>query len=193
MASDGSVSRCLRRSGKEPSEFAHVFEAEFRPITVFITRRVFEVETAVDLAAETMAQAFLSRRRFRGTTDAEARAWLLAIARHQLSRYFRRGYAESRALRRLGVEAPEPAPEEISRIAELAGTEDLRAAVREGLAELSAAQRDALQLRVVEERSYGETAAALGVSEQVARARVSRGLKALSVALDRTLVDEVSG
>lgn len=193
MASDGSLSRCLRRSAKDPAEFGHVFEAEFRSVTVFITRRVFEVETAVDLAAETMAQAFLSRRRFRGTTDAEARAWLFAIARHQLSHYFRRGYAESRALRRLGVEPPEPSPEEISRIAELAGTEDLRAAIREGLAELSADQRDALHLRVVEERSYGETTAALGVSEQVARARVSRGLRALSSALDRTLVEEMSG
>jgi DNA-directed RNA polymerase specialized sigma24 family protein len=36
-----------------------------------------------------------------------------------------------------------------------------------------------LQLRVVEERPYAQVAAALGVSEQTARARVSRALAAM--------------
>jgi RNA polymerase sigma-70 factor (ECF subfamily) len=50
--------------------------------------------------------------------------------------------------------------------------------------QLSGAQRDALQLRVVEEQSYQQVAAALGVSEQTARARVSRGLRSLARALE---------
>jgi predicted DNA-binding protein (UPF0251 family) len=49
---------------------------------------------------------------------------------------------------------------------------------------LSVEQRDALRLRVVEERSYAEVALLLGVSEQAARARVSRGLRALAGALE---------
>ena len=52
------------------------------------------------------------------------------------------------------------------------------------LARLIDDQRDALRLRVVEERSYPEVADALGVSEQTARARVSRGLRALARALE---------
>jgi RNA polymerase sigma-70 factor (ECF subfamily) len=42
----------------------------------------------------------------------------------------------------------------------------------------------ALRLRVVEERSYAEVAAALGVDQQAARARVSRALRGLATDLD---------
>jgi len=49
---------------------------------------------------------------------------------------------------------------------------------------LNAGQRQAVQLRVVEERPYDEVALALGISEQTARARVSRGLRALTHALE---------
>ena len=50
----------------------------------------------------------------------------------------------------------------------------------EAIASLPAKQRLALQLRVVEERGYDEVAAALGVDEQAARARVSRALRGLA-------------
>ena len=45
---------------------------------------------------------------------------------------------------------------------------------------LPADQRRAVELRIVDEHGYDEVAAILGVSEQVVRARVSRGLRALS-------------
>jgi RNA polymerase sigma-70 factor (ECF subfamily) len=40
-------------------------------------------------------------------------------------------------------------------------------------------QREAVRLRVLDERTYAEISQRLGVSEQTARARVSRGLRAL--------------
>jgi DNA-directed RNA polymerase specialized sigma24 family protein len=43
---------------------------------------------------------------------------------------------------------------------------------------------DDLLLRIVEERSYEDVAAQMGVSEQTARARVSRGLRKLAEALE---------
>jgi RNA polymerase sigma factor (sigma-70 family) len=55
-----------------------------------------------------------------------------------------------------------------------------RAAIADGLAALSEDHREALRLRIVEERSYAEVAQTLGVSEQTARARVSRALRTLS-------------
>jgi RNA polymerase sigma-70 factor (ECF subfamily) len=58
------------------------------------------------------------------------------------------------------------------------------------LGRLSDEQREALQLRVVEETPYEEVARRLGVSEQAARARVSRGLRTLQRALAaETVVD----
>ena len=46
-------------------------------------------------------------------------------------------------------------------------------------------QRRAVELRVVDEHGYDDVAGVLGVSEQTARARVSRGLRALVAALQR--------
>jgi RNA polymerase sigma-70 factor (ECF subfamily) len=41
-------------------------------------------------------------------------------------------------------------------------------------------QREALELRVIDERDYGEVAASLGVTEVAARLRVMRALTSLS-------------
>jgi RNA polymerase sigma-70 factor (ECF subfamily) len=87
-------------------------------------------------------------------------------------------------MRRAGVQAPVLAGEELARIEELAALGELRAAVAGALAELGAEQRDAVRLRVVEELDYAAVAGRLGITEQAARARVSRGLRSLAAALD---------
>jgi RNA polymerase sigma-70 factor (ECF subfamily) len=148
-------------------------------VLAFLARRVFVAEVAVDLMAETFAQAYRDRRQFRGEAEEEAVAWLFGIARHCLSGYLRRGSAERRALRRLGVERRELHDFELERIEELAGLREIAGRLRSELDGLEVEQREAVQLRVVEERSYAEVALALGVSEQAARARVSRALRAL--------------
>ena len=48
------------------------------------------------------------------------------------------------------------------------------------MAALPPDQRRAIELRIVEDLAYEEMAAVLAVSEQVARARVSRALRALA-------------
>jgi RNA polymerase sigma factor (sigma-70 family) len=166
------------------ADFSAFYADHAERVLVFLARRCLDPELAVDLMAETFAQAYASRRRFRGSTDAEAAAWLFAIARHQLSAYYRRGRARDRALRRLGMQVPATAPDELTRIEELAGLEDLRAAVRAGFDGLPRDQSEALRLRVIEELPYREVAAALRLSEDTARARVSRGLRRLAASLD---------
>jgi RNA polymerase sigma factor (sigma-70 family) len=101
-----------------------------------------------------------------------------------LGESLRRGAAERRALRRAGVQAPVLDGDELTRIEELAALGELRSAVAAALAELAGEQREAVRLRVVEELGYPEVAGRLGISEQAARARVSRGLRAIAAALD---------
>lgn len=149
-------------------------------VVAFFARRTYDAELAVELTAETFATAVLERARFRGSGEASEAAWLYAIARHQLSGWLRRARVERRALGRLGLEPPALSDAELERIDELAGIASLRAEVARSLGELSPGLRTAVRLRVVEERSYPEVAAALGVSEQTARARVSRALRTLS-------------
>jgi RNA polymerase sigma factor (sigma-70 family) len=121
------------------------------------------------------------------------RAWLFTVARRQVSRYLRRGRVERRAVQRLGIRLPSLHEDDVAAIEERAGLDELRAALGVELARLSLEQREALRLRVVEDRSYAEVALVLGISEQAARARVSRGLRTLAGALERyTARGEVS-
>lgn len=167
-----------------PDAFADFYSRHATEILVYFTRRVIEPEVAMDLTAETFAQALVSRKRFRGTSEAEATGWLYGIARHQLSRFIRRGVAERKALEKLGLESPALTEEEQERVVELADGARTRLAVRDALERLSSEQRDAVELRVVEELDYGVVAGRLGISEDAARARVHRGLGALAAALE---------
>jgi RNA polymerase sigma-70 factor (ECF subfamily) len=72
---------------------------------------------------------------------------------------------------------------EIERIEELAGLAELREAVAQRLSQLPAEQREAVRLRVLEDVPYAEIARRMKTSADTARARVSRGLRALNVAL----------
>lgn len=163
-----------------PSTFAELYARHQRGLLAFFMRRTFDAEVSVDLVAETFAQAFSGRRRFRGTTqDAEA-ALLYTVARRLLSRYYRHGRAERDALERLGVARAQLDDESLARIEELAGVATMRGLIAEHLRALSLEHREALALRVVDELAYPDIAARLGVSEQTARARVSRALRTLN-------------
>jgi RNA polymerase sigma-70 factor, ECF subfamily len=159
-------------------------------LLLFLVRRTADVEAALDLWSETFAQAVAGRRKYRGKTEAEAASWLYSIARNQLARYFRRGYAEKRALQKLGLERP-PADEELlAEIAQRARLDVLRQELSVAMSTLSEPVRAAVRLRVVDELPYLEVAQMLRISEQAARARVSRGLSSLADALDSQRTEE---
>jgi RNA polymerase sigma factor (sigma-70 family) len=159
-------------------------------LLVFLVRRTADAEIALDLWAECFAQAVLSKRTYRGATDAEAGAWLFGIARHQLSRYYRRGKTERRAMQRLGMQRPELTPETEAAIIRRAGLAEVRQELARAVAALSGEVRSAITLRVVDELPYPEVATRLRISEQAARARVSRGLRTLSESLDHVTLTE---
>jgi RNA polymerase sigma factor (sigma-70 family) len=163
------------------AEAFHDFYVANRPrVLGFLARRALDPDVARDLTAETFAVALQRRHQFRGHTDAEAEAWLFAIARTQLSIYWRRGTAERRALALLGPGDRPVGPAELERIEELAGLRQLRRDVRRAITALRPDQAYAVQQRVVYERAYPDLAAELGVSEDVVRSRVSRGLRELA-------------
>jgi RNA polymerase sigma-70 factor, ECF subfamily len=170
---------------------AELFEAEGTALLAFATRRTFDAELALDIVGETFALAFERRARFRGATREEAVGWLYAICRTVLHHQFRRRGAERRALSRLGVERPPMGEDERRRVEELAGLAELRVAVAHELERLPSDQRDAVRLRVVDELDYDDLAARLGITRETARARVSRGLRALGQAVK--LMEEVPG
>lgn len=165
-------------------DIAALYRRHARVMLSFFARRTYDPETAVDLVAETFADAIADRRQFRGETHEQAAAWLFGIARHQLSAWYRRGEVERKAMDRLAIERRDLTEDEHDRIVELSELEQRRARVREHLGQLPAKIRQPIAMRVVEERSYAHIADALTISEQAARARVSRGLRALARALE---------
>jgi RNA polymerase sigma factor (sigma-70 family) len=175
---------------EDADAFSNLYALEGEAVLLFLARRTFDVEVAVELTAETFALALRSWPRVRELTAEQARAWLFTVARRLYGRYLRRARVERRALERLGVQTPTVHQEDVALIEERAELPQLRRLLRRELARLSDGQRQALRLRVLEERPYAEVAGALGVSEQAARARVSRGLRALMVALEPHLDGE---
>jgi RNA polymerase sigma-70 factor (ECF subfamily) len=166
-------------------DIADLYDRHARALLTFLTRRTHDPEAALDLMAETFAVAIAQRGRFRGSSDAEAGGWLFGIARNELHSWYRRGAVERRAMERLHIGHREPTEAEYERVVELAGLAEERHRVARRLDELAPETRLALRLRVVDERSYAQVAAELGITEQTARARVSRGLRALGEELER--------
>lgn len=160
------------------ADFNALYDARAQALLVFFARRTADPHTARDLWAETLAQAFAGRARFRGSGMDGATAWLYGIAHHQLAQFHRRGAVEQRALRRLAAEPPALSDDDIARLGTLGH-------LREELDRLPAGQRDAVALRVIEELPYRDVAARLGITPEAARTRVSRALHALRTAHEK--------
>jgi RNA polymerase sigma-70 factor (ECF subfamily) len=176
------------RSWDVPEVFGVLFERHAESMLTYFARRTLDAEAAAELVAETFAEAFSSRRRFRDQ-GVDGAAWLYGIGRNLLSHYFRSGAVDARARRRLGMPERTVNEDDYDRIEELIDFEAVAKGIREALSDLSEDQREALTLRVVDGRSYREVAEALGCTEPTARARVSRGLKQMAKQLDADETD----
>jgi RNA polymerase sigma factor (sigma-70 family) len=159
---------------QDAASFELFYDRYFERLLAFFSRRTPDAELAADLTAETFAAALAARRRYRRQRG-RADSWLFAIAYHKLADAQRRGCAEDRARRRLGIERIELTDDDIARIERLGLADSVAELVRE----LPDDQREAIQAHVIEERGYDELAAELATSEAVVRKRVSRGLAAI--------------
>jgi RNA polymerase sigma-70 factor (ECF subfamily) len=158
--------------------FGIFYDRHARSVLAYFARRTGDPESAADLTAETFAAAIIARRRFRPGPE-PASAWLFGIARHKLADFQRRGSAEDRALRRLGVQRP-PLDAEDAQIIELMAEE----VSTQLLAQLPEDERTAVRAHVLEGREYAEIAASAVISEPAARMRVSRGLGRLRARME---------
>lgn len=172
MTSDAAL---LRAARSDPDAFAALYGRYAERIDGYFARRTGDADAALDLTAETFAQAWLVRERFEDRAGGSAAPWLFGIARNVLLMSIRRGALERTACRRLGI------LERVDGGATPAAVPDERWAdgADELLDTLPADQREAIRLRVLEDLSYADVASALGTSPPAARVRVHRGLAAL--------------
>jgi RNA polymerase sigma-70 factor (ECF subfamily) len=158
--------------------FAVVYDRHAEQVFSWARARVGD--HAADLTAEVFARAWRRRASFRDQADGSAFPWLYGIAQNVLRDSLRRRRVEDRARAALGLPtalAPDP---EFDRVEQRLS---LPEAVLEAIAQLPAAERELLALRVVQERPYADIAARLRCSPAAARLRVSRTLRRLNLAL----------
>ncbi|HEY4098581.1 MAG TPA: RNA polymerase sigma factor [Baekduia sp.] len=156
--------------------FAELYDRAAPELLGWLRRQV-EPDVARELLAETFSRAWAGRAAFDSARGAPE-AWLFGIARHLLLSYWRRHVVEDRGRRRLGVHLPARDHHDDD-VEERLDAEALGVLLRGALADLSELVRDAVLLRVVHHRTYGEIAQLRGCSPATARMRVSRGLRAL--------------
>jgi RNA polymerase sigma factor (sigma-70 family) len=161
-------------AGGDPAAFERFYVKHVETLLGFFARRTRDPELAADLTAETFAAALAGRRRYRPEAG-PASAWLYGIAMHKLTDAQRRGYAERRMRRRLGMERIELSDADLARIDLLGELGEARVLMDR----LAPEQREAIAARVLDERPYDQIAADLETSEAVVRKRVSRGLAAM--------------
>jgi RNA polymerase sigma-70 factor, ECF subfamily len=166
-------------SRRDPRAFRELYDRWADKLLAYFYRRVLDPEVAADLLAETFAVAYERRRRFRDV-GRPGGAWLYGIAAKELSHWFRRQEVERRAVRRLGVEVPPLDDESIARIEALADIDQHREALAAALDQITGGEREAVELRVVDELGYAEIATRLDCTEGAARRRVHRGLARLN-------------
>jgi RNA polymerase sigma-70 factor (ECF subfamily) len=175
--SDASL---LRDAEHDPGAFAELYARHVAVVYGWFRRRL--EWAAGDLTAETFARAWLQRERFRDERDGSALPWLLGIAARLLADAVRRERIATRARERLGL------PVDL-------GSEDGYAAVEarlsprleldRALRSLPAHEREALELRVIDELPYGQIARRLDIRPSAARLRVSRALRRLAVTVPK--------
>jgi RNA polymerase sigma-70 factor (ECF subfamily) len=158
------------------------FYERMRPLVLrYFAHRVKDPQQRVDLTSETFARMFAQRTLFRGSTDAEAEGWLWKIARTQLGMAYRRGTVETAALDRLRLRRPVATEDELLRVEELVDLDAAAGVLADAFDELSPAEQRLLEMRVVEERPYGDVVEEFDLpSEAAARQQVSRALRKLS-------------
>jgi RNA polymerase sigma-70 factor (ECF subfamily) len=178
MKSDAELIFAAR---KDPDLFRVLYDRYSRRLHGFFWRRTNDREVALDLTAETFAQAWLARDRFEDLAAGSAGPWLFTIARRLLIASVEKQTLETRALAELLVEVEPKSTELRPHQGWLDGLDD---DLRGALDELPREQRTAIELRVVRELPYAAIGRCLGCSSTAARIRVSRGLQRLRARME---------
>jgi RNA polymerase sigma-70 factor, ECF subfamily len=174
-SSDRTDAELMQAAEVHSGAFGELYARHVSTVHAWFRRRL--EWAAADLTAETFAQAWLSRRSFRDEADGSVLPWLFGIARNVARESARRDAVETRARRRLGLSTDLASEEGYAAVEERLSP---RVALARGLETLPAHEREALELRVVEELPYEQVADRLGVRPAAARLRVSRALRRLS-------------
>ena len=168
----------------EPEAFGVFYHRHFDNIISYFWHRTRDRDVAADLTAETFAAALAGIVRF-APARGSASQWLYGIAANLLKKFWRRQKASDKARRRLEMSTP---------ATPMSGWDSIETAdarldgerLANALERVPVKNRQAVQLRIVEQLEYDQIAERLSCSPGAARVRVLRGLKRLQSEFDQT-------
>jgi RNA polymerase sigma-70 factor (ECF subfamily) len=169
----------LKAARDDPEAFRELYDRYAVWIRSWFVRHTGSEQASLDLTAETFAQAWHASRRFRDLADGNGAPWLFGIARNLLRQYHKHNRIESAARERMGLPATY-AESGFERVDDRSEAGALAPLVRRALRALPADQRRAFELRFVHQLPYEAVAGRLGCSQNAARLRVSRALRAVT-------------
>jgi RNA polymerase sigma-70 factor (ECF subfamily) len=173
----------LGAARSDPQAFREFYDRYAVWMHVWFLRHTGSESAALDLTAETFAQAWNSLKRFRDLADGSGAPWLFGIARNMLRQYHKHNRIETAARERLGLPLAFAESDDYEAVDERVAARSMAPALAAAVRLLPPDQRNALELRVVQQLDYEEVAGRLGCSQNAARLRVSRALRALTVQL----------
>jgi RNA polymerase sigma-70 factor, ECF subfamily len=168
----------------DPEGFARLVRVYQPALMGHALRRLHDRAAAEDAVQETFVRAYRALPRFNG--EYKLGPWLHRILANVCIDEANRRRREYEKLDRVATRADAVAP--VPGVDEQLGFAYDDSPLQEALRHLPPSYLEALSLRFVDELSYPEVAAAAGVSEQNARARVSRARTAMRVALQGVAV-----
>ena len=159
------------KASASAEDFAEAAKRHLDDVHAFLVYLTGDRAVAEDLTAETFARALERWHRY-DPRRSGARTWLCQVARSAALDHFR---AEDRRRRREGRYAVA----ELRESAEPVFGEGLSPALERALAQLSAAEREVVALRIVLELDGEGAARVLGISTTACSTRLSRALAKL--------------
>jgi RNA polymerase sigma factor (sigma-70 family) len=155
----------------DPAAFGELYERHAASVFRWLERRMGWL--AADLTAETFTRAWLQRGRFSDEREGSALPWLLGIAGRLVADAARHDRVETRARERLDLPTELISDDGYDAVERQLSP---RPMLERRLAELPVHERDAIDLRIIDELAYDEVARRLNVRPATARLRVSRAL-----------------
>jgi RNA polymerase sigma factor (sigma-70 family) len=169
----------LKAARHDPEAFRELYNRYAVWIHSWFLHHTGSEQGSLDLTAETFAQAWHSSRRFRDLADGSGAPWLFGIARNLLRQYHKHNRIETAARERIGLQASVEA-DGYERVDDRSEAGALAPLARSALRALPADQRRAFELRIVQELPYDAVAGRMGCTQNAARLRVSRALRAVT-------------
>lgn len=173
----------LARSRSDPEAFAELYRRHVDRVVGFAAKRVASPGDVADVVAATFVTALESARSY-DPRRGEPLPWLLGIAARLIANQQRRRARESFAYARLEARSLLDG-DDIERLEARIDAAAGAGAVRDAIARLPAAQREALLLVGDEGLSPAEAAKVLGVPGATFRVRLARARRGIRTALQQ--------